>query len=1031
MSRMNTRPPEGRIKIRPNARGTRMTLTTDDMKAVWDKLDLSSIDFAMIKHMKISLYQKIEDAFRQVFFIQPPVFLNENQILYVSAGHIGATFSTRDKSRDQQRRYRELLLGLLPTTEEIERYTKQKLVLEYELRAPSGQYQNLQGAYLEGEFQKERVRDQISGLWMAQGLQDRENTFRPKGPMSIAEEMEMAAREGEDQPNQSQPSMTKQQEKRKMTDSTMLGGPDAKRPDIESDEELMSSSDEEEKPSLSAEQKQILEEVQKSPAPDTNKLKDALLQKPTAAEADKPKSEGKKMTLTDMEALYKMFAVTMGNICATNYSAELKDVSSEAQKPLKKVFNVANHAVIDAESHWRSIKEEKNWPGQNGQAQDKSVYETWILDRIHEQIQDLVVLLAATVINENAESAEKETEALRYFAYQKFYDMIADELERLPPADQEYKINLHLRQTDGTEEKEIEQTLTFRNASQQSVLEKALLMRQNFEAHARSNMRSLAKSAGKVKPLNRQEYSQAKLDLQEAKTYVKNMETQDLYTTNILSGQNQQAYELWKDKVMSQLIRQWNAVSRLIEVKLEEHLRTEKKKQDRKERYEADKEQSWLQQLLATEHNNKDLEKQLAEHLDKQKNLRKQESSTDNLAEMVKMMKLAFEGQQADLPPSSTQTVVTREIKIEPFDPPAEILAQPKYTLDYLERIEAQFDYMHVVRSADKAKALEIYGGKHVTSARKYQEKSATGPWPILPNDDVYTVLKNQLLQRWAPSETETYQRYRFNKCRPKAGETVHAYHMRLLELAEKCGFGDQLDKNIMDRLVAHWPNEHLVEKAITKNWNKQRFLEEAFMKEKGRAAVKSIRNPESSHRVNRVETRSEDRVQQDQTRDDSEERVQKVYRQSASYTKSAGTAQGCWRCGGVLQHQRGECPAFNDKCFKCNRIGHWKQCCPTAKFESYKKRQETSERERQEKSSKTLRFPTSGKPKAKEFGSKGYKSSGKGKYQPKKVRKTDEMENSDTEEEPEDEEKDQRSLGEEMEFTMSDRSSSSSEDEQ
>ena len=90
--------------------------------------------------------------------------------------------------------------------------------------------------------------------------------------------------------------------------------------------------------------------------------------------------------------------------------------------------------------------------------------------------------------------------------------------------------------------------------------------------------------------------------------------------------------------------------------------------------------------------------------------------------------------------------------------------------------------------------------------------------------------------------------------------------------------------------------------------------------------------------------------------------------------------------------------------------------------------KKQASGREKENSSTKTLRFSTTSK--AKEFKSKGYKSFGKGKYQPKKVRKADEVENSDTEEEPEDTEKDQMSLEEEMEFVMSDRSSSSSDEQ-
>ena len=164
-----------------------------------------------------------------------------NQILAFSAGSIGQTFSTRNKPKAQQKRYREALYGYFPTVDELERYTKQKLVLEYETRTPIGQYQNLLRAYLEGEFKREEVKDQISGLWVHQGLQDRENTFRPTQPQSIAEEMEIAEEERRKKA-QGQvthpPEASRTQEKRKRADSTMVAAPQAKKLDIESETEL-------------------------------------------------------------------------------------------------------------------------------------------------------------------------------------------------------------------------------------------------------------------------------------------------------------------------------------------------------------------------------------------------------------------------------------------------------------------------------------------------------------------------------------------------------------------------------------------------------------------------------------------------------------------------------------------------------------------------------------------------------------------------------------------------------------------------
>ena len=72
-------------------------------------------------------------------------------------------------------------------------------------------------------------------------------------------------------------------------------------------------------------------------------------------------------------------------------------------------------------------------------------------------------------------------------------------------------------------------------------------------------------------------------------------------------------------------------------------------------------------------------------------------------------------------------------------------------------------------------------------------------------------VLKNH----YNPPPLEVMQRFRFNTCSRKPGESVATYMAELKWLAEFCGYGETLENMIQDRLVTGINDENIQKKLL------------------------------------------------------------------------------------------------------------------------------------------------------------------------------------------------------------------------
>lgn len=114
--------------------------------------------------------------------------------------------------------------------------------------------------------------------------------------------------------------------------------------------------------------------------------------------------------------------------------------------------------------------------------------------------------------------------------------------------------------------------------------------------------------------------------------------------------------------------------------------------------------------------------------------------------------------------------------------------------VEYEERLE-YFLEANGITDAAKKKAILItsIGASNYTLLR-----SITGG----VSDKSYEDLRQVLRAHFSPAPSEIVQRFRFNSCVRKAGESVVSFLARLRATSEHCNYGDSLEPMLRDRLV-------------------------------------------------------------------------------------------------------------------------------------------------------------------------------------------------------------------------------------
>jgi hypothetical protein len=165
----------------------------------------------------------------------------------------------------------------------------------------------------------------------------------------------------------------------------------------------------------------------------------------------------------------------------------------------------------------------------------------------------------------------------------------------------------------------------------------------------------------------------------------------------------------------------------------------------------------------------------------------------------------------------------------------------------------------------------------------------------------------NDVLERFQeycnPRSGKVVSRFEFHNC-SQQGEAVDVYLMRLRRLAEGCGFGDQRDSLIRDKLLFGLDDKKTMEKLMRENDDK---LSLDYV-------IRAIRVNEANKALN-IEKPSKP------TEIGAVSRGPRLRSDDFNASKIQ-----CSKCGG--EHASNKCPAYGSRCRKCNAKNHWAAVC-------------------------------------------------------------------------------------------------------
>ena len=225
--------------------------------------------------------------------------------------------------------------------------------------------------------------------------------------------------------------------------------------------------------------------------------------------------------------------------------------------------------------------------------------------------------------------------------------------------------------------------------------------------------------------------------------------------------------------------------------------------------------------------------------------------------------------------------------QIAAFDP-----HQETWSL-YSERLGHYFIANDIV-DADKKKAILLT----ICGPSTYQLLKSLLQ-PETPNDKSYVQLVELLKNHYSPIPSAIMQRYKFNT---QQGESIATYVAVLKGLGEHCGYGDQLNDMVRDRLVCGIGDVRI----------QRRLLQETEL---------TYRKAYEIAQAMEVTTKNMEDLKKAIPAHQSVQRLNQIDR-----SKSTFRTMICYRCG--ANHAATTCRFRSVQCHACGKIGHIAKVC-------------------------------------------------------------------------------------------------------
>ena len=224
----------------------------------------------------------------------------------------------------------------------------------------------------------------------------------------------------------------------------------------------------------------------------------------------------------------------------------------------------------------------------------------------------------------------------------------------------------------------------------------------------------------------------------------------------------------------------------------------------------------------------------------------------------------------------------------------------------YVERLE-HFFVANGIDGAEKKRAvfLSVIGPSTYKTLRNLL-------YPDKPGDKSYASLVDTLSKHFKPAPSEIVERFRFNSCTRRPGESIATFVAELRALAEFCNFGDTLGVMLRDRIVCGINDDAIQRRLLSDpKLDYAKAVETALNMETAAQSMKTLKDKAGGFA----------------TGGDSPAQPQ-VNKTTTTPSKSSKSVPTCYRCG-IRGHAVSTCRVDkNIICHYCQKKGHMQRAC-------------------------------------------------------------------------------------------------------
>ena len=216
----------------------------------------------------------------------------------------------------------------------------------------------------------------------------------------------------------------------------------------------------------------------------------------------------------------------------------------------------------------------------------------------------------------------------------------------------------------------------------------------------------------------------------------------------------------------------------------------------------------------------------------------------------------------------------------------------------WVQRFENFVLAMGITRDDRKRAMMLHYSGEDVYNI--FDTLTDTG------DVNAYETAKTKLEEHFNPQKNVEYEIYKFRQEKQSADETMDAFHTRLRHLAEHCEFTNN-DREIKSQIIQGCQLKRIRVKALREpDLTLQNILDTARAMEISQLQASGMEEQKES--VNAA----------------------KFKQQKPKKRDKKPNTKSCFNCGKAWPHTDCPCPAKDQECLKCKRIGHFTKLCPS-----------------------------------------------------------------------------------------------------